>query len=98
VPARARTDLGLKHYMAAAGSLAFLDLGGWRVTDAGLKELAGQEDLRVLNLQGTAVTDAGLKELSGLGSLQSLDLSRTKVTKEGVGRLAKELPKCRIRS
>jgi hypothetical protein len=40
-----------------------LDLSGTRVTDAGLKELAGLKGLQTLHLGGTRVTDAGLREL-----------------------------------
>ena len=45
------------------------------MTDAGLKELAGLQELQTLDLGGTQVTDAGLKELAGLKSLQTLDLT-----------------------
>ena len=65
-----------------------LDLSGTRVTDAGLKELAGLKSLQSLNLWDTLVTDAGLKELGGLTSLQSLDLKSTRVTDAGLKELA----------
>jgi hypothetical protein len=55
-----------------------------KVTDAGLKELAGLKRLQSLDLSGTNVTDAGLKELAVLKSLQSLDLGRTQVTDAGL--------------
>ncbi len=59
-----------------------------KVTDAGLKELAGLKSLQALYLAGTQVTDAGLKELAGLKSLQILDLRGTKVTDAGLKELA----------
>ena len=40
-----------------------LDLSFMRVTDAGLKELAGLKSLQVLDLSFTRVTDAGVAEL-----------------------------------
>jgi hypothetical protein len=46
-----------------------LDLSDTRVTDAGLKELAGLRSLQLLNLHNTQVTDAGLKELIRLPKL-----------------------------
>jgi hypothetical protein len=46
------------------GQALALELGGTRVTDAGLKELAGLTGLRWLDLRGTRVTDAGVDELS----------------------------------
>jgi len=57
-------------------------------TDAGLKELAGQTQLRTLNLGNSQVTDAGLKELAGLTQLQTLNLGSTKVTDAGLKELA----------
>ena len=48
-----------------------LELGFTKVTDAGLKELAGLKSLQSLNLGHTKVTDAGLKALAGLKDLQS---------------------------
>ena len=65
-----------------------LDLHSTKVTDAGLKELAGLKSLQVLNLAGTQVTDAGLKELADLKNLQILDLNLTKVTDAGLKELA----------
>jgi RNA polymerase sigma factor (sigma-70 family) len=59
------------------------------VTDAGLKELAGLENLQSLALGGTKVTDAGMKELAALKSLQTLILrDALQVTDVGVKELA----------
>jgi internalin A len=65
-----------------------------KVTDAGLKELAGLKSLRALYLAGnereaeTQLTDAGLKELASLKSLRILDVRATKVTDVGLKALA----------
>jgi serine/threonine protein kinase len=64
-----------------------LDLSQTKVTDVGLKHLAGLTNLQSLDLWETYVTDAGLKELAGLTNLQSLDLSDTKVTDAGLKHL-----------
>jgi hypothetical protein len=73
-----------------------LDLGATRVTDAGLKGLAGLTQLKNLYLQDTNVTDDGLKYLRGLKQLQSLDLNGTKVTARGIQELRQALPDCLI--
>jgi hypothetical protein len=65
-----------------------LDLRETKVTDAGLKDLAGLQSLQVLRLSFTPVTDAGLKELAGLKSLQVLSLHSTSVTDAGLKELA----------
>jgi internalin A len=59
-----------------------------KVTDAGLKELAGLKSLQALYLAETQVTDAGLKELANRKSLQILDVRGTKVTDAGLKELA----------
>ena len=51
-----------------------------KVTDAGLKELAGLKSLQSLYFALTPVTDTGLKELAGLDTLRVLPLSGTTVT------------------
>jgi hypothetical protein len=109
IPPPARTDLGLKHYLAAVEPPSVLYLDLWDVTDAGLKELAGLRSLRGLSLFScmcsrtrdkqpldSPVTDAGLKELAGLKRLRWLRLNDTKVTATGVATLQKELPACKI--
>ena len=65
-----------------------VELASSRVTDAGLKELAGLKNLTTIELDFTLVTDAGLKELAGLKSLTTLELGYTKVTDAGLKELA----------
>ncbi len=65
-----------------------VSLSGTKVTDAGLKELAGLKSLTELDLDRTKVTDAGLRELAGLKNLTKLYLQRTKVTGAGLKELA----------
>jgi Leucine-rich repeat (LRR) protein len=65
-----------------------VDLSGTKLTDAGLKHLAGLKQLQWLLLSFNKVTDAGLKHLAGLKQLQWLDLSHTKVTDGGLKHLA----------
>jgi len=88
IPSSAQTDLGLAHYLAAMRPPDVLQLGFWKISDSGLKVLAGQKQLRVLDLSGAHVTDAGLKALAGLKELQVLDLTATGVTDAGLKGLA----------
>ena len=57
-----------------------VNLGGTKVTDAGLKDLKELKGLLHLDLGGTQITDAGLKELKELKGLQTFDLSYTQIT------------------
>ncbi len=59
-----------------------------KMTDSGLKELAGLKSLQALYLAETQVTDAGLKELADRKTLQTLDVRGTKVTDAGLKELA----------
>jgi Leucine-rich repeat (LRR) protein len=87
---KARTDLGLKCYLAALKTPPeSLNLTSWNVTDEGLKELINiKDDLRELNLSGCKITDAGVKELAKLSKLRSLDLYATKITDAAMKNLA----------
>src|SRR5437870_2879959 len=64
-----------------------VNLGGTKVTDAGLKELKQVKQLTDLNLDDTPVTDAGLKELKHFKQLTALDLKATPVTDAGLKEL-----------
>src|SRR5205807_8897139 len=50
IPEAAKTDLGLKHYLAIVSAPLSLCLHGWNVSEAGLKELAGLKKLHELTL------------------------------------------------
>lgn len=62
------------------------------ITDEGIKNIAGFQDLRKLQLDGAGITDAGLKHLAGLKNLTDLTLTGTKVTDAGMAELVK-IPK-----
>jgi internalin A len=81
---------GLLAKLPAPAAAFGLDLymGGFYVTDAAMKELAGLKNLQILNLDSTSVTGAGLKELAGLKNLKTLNLAETKVTDAGLKELA----------
>jgi hypothetical protein len=77
-------------------SLRVLYLDAARITDAGLKELAGLKGLQELALFDTKVTDAGLEVLAGLKNLRALWLDGPEITDAALGELRKALPGCRV--
>jgi Leucine-rich repeat (LRR) protein len=93
---RGISDKGLVHFQGLK-NLTSLDLRNERfaekepktprITDAGVKHLAGLTRLQNLNLMGQHVTDEGLKHLSGMTNLRSLALSFSGITDEGLKHL-----------
>jgi Leucine-rich repeat (LRR) protein len=74
------TDEELKNLEAFA-DIEGLSFGGPKLTDDGLKHVAGMKKLRDLAVSGSSqVGDAGLEHLRGLTNLVSLALYNTKVT------------------
>lgn len=61
-------------------NLVRLDLGGSKITDAGLVHIGQLVNLRRLDLSRTAVTDAGIREIARLRQLEYLNLYGTKIT------------------
>jgi internalin A len=58
------------------------------ITDAGLANLRGMNDLKRLDIRNTRVTDAGLCHLKGLTTLESLLLMNMEITGPGLENLA----------
>ena len=86
IPESARTDLGLKHYLAVRvlKPNALLDLGEWKATDAGLAQLKGL-GLTSLIIPEAAKTDLGLKHyLAALETHTALYLVGWKITDAGL--------------
>jgi Protein kinase domain len=69
--------------------IGVLGLQGTKITDAGLKHVAGFKKMFQLYLGQTAVTDAGLKELATLERLEHLGLENTQITDVGVNTIVK---------
>ncbi len=80
-------DASLAPLASVADKISSLDLARTKVTDAGMKAVAGMKNLTELHLENTAVTDAGLDQLKGLAALEYLNLYSTKVTDAGVKKL-----------
>lgn len=81
-------DAGLEPLMPIADKIASLDIARSKVTDGGLKALAGMKNLKELHLEGTTISDAGLDQLKGLAELEYINLYNTKVTDAGLAKLA----------
>ncbi|MEO6786028.1 MAG: c-type cytochrome domain-containing protein [Chthoniobacteraceae bacterium] len=69
-------------------TLTELNLGGVRLTDEDLANIAGLKNLEVLHLDSTPITDAGLAHVGTLESLISLNLFGTAITDAGLQHLA----------
>lgn len=80
-------DAGLAKLAPLKANLRWLDLGGTKVTDAGLAPVSEQRNLTRLHLERTAITDAGLACVAKLHNLEYLNLYGTGVTDAGLQRL-----------
>jgi hypothetical protein len=63
-------------------------LQGTKITDAGMRHVAGFKHMHQLYLGQTAITDAGVKELANCHQLSFLGLENTQVTDAGIHALA----------
>tara|TARA_B100001123_G_C15227265_1_gene993667 strand:- start:13 stop:1188 length:1176 start_codon:yes stop_codon:yes gene_type:complete len=84
IPQHAKTDFGLKHFLAAVEAPTKLELAPWKITDAGLVHLMGLNKLTYLNLDYIEITDAGLVHINNLNSLSTLSLNATQITGAGL--------------
>lgn len=78
------TDQGLQKIQGLSRRLRILQIGGSRVSDAGLAQLAELQSLEQLGLNNLAISDDGLKQLQGLKTLYVLNLSRTPISDAGL--------------
>ena len=84
LPQRAKTNVGLKYYLAATADSDRLELQGWDISDSALQHLKQLPQLKGLSLHDTSVGDAGLKHLAPLTSLLHLGLGGTRTTDRGL--------------
>jgi hypothetical protein len=82
------TDTSLRALTGVAPQVLWLDLGGTRVSDGGLADIARLPNLTRLHLQHTAVGDTGLAHLTELQRLEYLNLYGTAITDEGLAALS----------
>jgi mono/diheme cytochrome c family protein len=80
-------DAALQKLATVATFIVDAELARTPVTDAGLKVLAGWENLRMIDLTRTAITSDGLAALSKMKKLDTLNLTSTAVDDRGVEQL-----------
>lgn len=88
IPKDAKTDTGLKHFVAAQKAVTRLELQRWQITDMGLKAIAGLPQLAELDVSDTRITDAGMQHVKSFKQLKRLSLDKTAVTLDGLKQLA----------
>jgi Leucine Rich repeat len=73
--------------IAKLGRPELLVLDSHKITDAGLRSIAGNTSLRRLSLVHADITDSGLARLRGLQRLEALDLAYTGIGDVGLAHL-----------
>jgi Leucine-rich repeat (LRR) protein len=76
-------------HLRRLSNLGWLQLGGTRISDAGLAELRHLPRLQFLMLNGTKVTDEGVRYIAACSNLERLTLTDTAITDGSVKQLAK---------
>lgn len=89
-------DAALAALAPVADLIVEAELARTKVTDAGMKTVAGWANLRRLDLSHTAVTSAGLGELKPLGKLSWINLTATQVDEAGVAALRERAPRATV--
>lgn len=88
VNAKAFDDRQTRLLIALSDQIVSLKLGGTKITDVSLKEIAKLKRLNRLYLDRTAISDAGLANLKSLHYLEYLNLTGTKTTDTGLKNIA----------
>ncbi|TDE13858.1 c-type cytochrome domain-containing protein [Dyadobacter psychrotolerans] len=81
-------DKQLDLLMAVSDQIAWLKLGGTKITDEGMKAISKLKNLNKIHLEHTAVTDAGIVSLKDLPHLQYINLVDTKISDAGLRNIA----------
>ncbi|MCW3100979.1 MAG: hypothetical protein JWL77_6597 [Chthonomonadaceae bacterium] len=81
------TDQGLKAFSVFT-NLERLDLPAGRITDAGMKTVAGFKHLTHLVANDSKISDLGFQSLSSLSSLKELAIAKTGITDSGLRSIA----------
>ena len=84
------SDATLEQLAPVANLIVDAELARTKVTDNGLKTIAGFSNLKSLDLSHTAVTSAGTNDLAKLDKLEFLNLTETKVTPDAITELQKK--------
>jgi serine/threonine protein kinase/WD40 repeat protein len=90
------TDAGLAHLKDYK---ALNDFYMWaeRVTDVGIARAAECKTLTMFGFGGMPLTDSALEHVAKMDKLVDFNSTQTKATKAGIEKLARALPKCKIK-
>ena len=77
-------DKEITSLLPFAKQLVWLKLGGTKISDSALVNVAKLTNLTRLSLENTHITDTGLKNLSTLSNLQYLNLVGTNISSDGL--------------
>lgn len=83
------TDSSLEHVGRMTTLEGFDAPRAERVTDAGVKHLAGLRSLQYIDLGYSGLSDSGLEVLAGLPALETLRVHETRVSDRGVGAVSR---------
>lgn len=86
--AQARAGDWVMGYIAQFTGVEQVAIPQTAITNEGLRQIAGLQELRSLDVSATAVSDDGIAHLAGLRRLQTLVLSATGVTDRGLEQLS----------
>ncbi|MDQ6477071.1 c-type cytochrome domain-containing protein [Dyadobacter sp. LHD-138] len=81
-------DAQISLLLPLSEQITWLKLGGTKISDQSLKEIARLKNLNKLHLEHTAVTDAGIADLKSLSYLQYVNLFDTKISDSGLKNIA----------
>lgn len=76
--------------------LAYLFLGGTKISPAGVRRLAGCKKLELLDIPSMPLDDAAIDAIAGCKALQFLLLDEGQLTEPQLARLKQALPKVRL--
>ena len=83
------SDAQISLLLPLSEQITWLKLGGTKISDQSLKEIARFKNLNKLHLEHTAVTDAGIADLKSLSYLQYVNLFDTKISDSGLKNIAR---------
>ncbi|WP_342086869.1 c-type cytochrome domain-containing protein [Dyadobacter sp. OTU695] len=82
------SDKDIALLLPVAEQVTWLKLGGTKITDNGLKEIARLKNLTKLHLEHTGITDQGIAQIKALPHLEYLNIIDTKIGDVGLKSIA----------
>ena len=82
------SDKDIALLLPVAEQITWLKLGGTKITDGGLKDIAKLKNLTKLHLEHTGLTDQGIAQIKALPHLEYLNIIDTKIGDAGLKNIA----------